>query len=44
MDTTFITIAHDGLGYSLFSNLEKYSTLESLYANLPKGTALEEID
>ncbi|MEN1935191.1 hypothetical protein AAIE21_06135 [Paenibacillus sp. 102] len=43
-DTTFITIAHDGLGYYLFSNLEKYSTLESLCANLPKGTALEEID
>ncbi|HEK9103715.1 hypothetical protein KFD70_02575 [Bacillus pfraonensis] len=43
-DTTFITIAHDGLGYYLFSNLEKYSTLESLCANLPKGTTLEDID
>ncbi|PEY32223.1 hypothetical protein CN354_21520 [Bacillus cereus] len=43
-DTSFITIAHDGAGYYLFSNLERYSTLESLCANLPKGTALEEID
>ncbi|PFA25241.1 hypothetical protein CN373_01795 [Bacillus cereus] len=43
-DTIFITIAHDGLGYYLFSNLEKHSTLEHLCANLPKGTTLEEID
>lgn len=43
-DTTFITISHDGLGYYLFSNLEKYSKIESLCAHLPKGTVLEEID
>ncbi|MCI0764053.1 hypothetical protein [Bacillus sp. TL12] len=43
-DTTFIMIAHDGLGYYLFSNLEKYETLESLCTNLPKGTVLKKTD
>lgn len=39
-DSTFITIFYDGEGFYLFSNEDKYSTVEHLSANLPKGTVI----
>lgn len=43
-ETTFITIFHDGAGFYLFSNEEKYSSLESLCSNLPKDTIITQIN
>lgn len=43
-ETTFITIFHDGNGFYLFSNQEKYLTLEGLCANLPKRTVITQIN
>jgi hypothetical protein len=44
VETTFITIFHDGAGFYLFSNEEKYSAVESLCAHLPKGTVITQIN
>ncbi|MED4227828.1 hypothetical protein [Neobacillus cucumis] len=43
-NTTFITIFHDGNGFYLFTNQEKYSTVKSLCSNLPKGTVITQIN
>lgn len=43
-ETTFITIFHDGAGFYLFSNKEKYSPLDNLISNLPKGTVITQIN
>lgn len=43
-DTTFITIFHDGNGFYLFSNEEKYSTVDNLCSNLPSGTVITQIN
>jgi hypothetical protein len=43
-NTTFITIFHDGAGFYLFSNLDKYSTLNSLESSLPIGTIITQIN
>jgi hypothetical protein len=43
-DTTFITIYHDGAGFYLFSNEEKYSSIEKLSASLPQGTIITQIN
>ncbi len=42
--TTFITIAHDGAGFLLFSNEEKYFPLVKFLSNLPKGTVVTQIN
>lgn len=42
--TTFITIFHDGNGFYLFSNDQKYSPLKNLIAHLPKGTIITQIN
>ncbi|TLS35305.1 hypothetical protein [Pseudalkalibacillus caeni] len=42
--TTFITILHDGAGFHLFSNEEKYSNLDNLISNLPKGTVITQLN
>lgn len=44
LDTTFITIVHDGAGFYLFSNGEKYFPLEKFLSTLPKGTILTQIN
>lgn len=44
LETTFITIAHDGAGFYLFSNEEKYFPLEKFLSNLPKGTIITQIN
>jgi hypothetical protein len=43
-ETTFITIFHDGAGFYLFSNEEKYFTLDKFISNLPKGTVITQIN
>lgn len=43
-ETTFITIFHDGAGFYLFSNEERYSRLDNLISNLPKGTVITQIN
>ncbi|UAL45551.1 hypothetical protein K7887_11350 [Sutcliffiella horikoshii] len=43
-ETTFITIFHDGAGFYLYSNKEKYSTVKNLCSNLPKGTVITQIN
>ena len=43
-DTTFITIFHDAAGFYLFSNEDKYNTLDQLAANLPEGTVITQIN
>ena len=42
--TTFITIFHDGAGFYLFSNEEKYNLLGKFVSNLPKGTVVTQIN
>lgn len=42
--TTFITIFHDGAGFYLFSNEEKFSTLKNLCSHLPEGTVIKQIN
>ena len=39
-NSTIITTDHDGLGFRLLSNEEKYETLESFLKNLPKDTTI----
>ncbi|MGM0890500.1 MAG: hypothetical protein ACQEW5_27060 [Bacillota bacterium] len=43
-ETTFITIFHDGAGFYLFSNDEKYFTLDKFISNLPRGTVITQIN
>ncbi len=43
-ETTFMTIFHDGNGFYLFSNQEKFSTVKSLCSNLPNGTVITQIN
>ncbi|RDU38089.1 hypothetical protein DRW41_00495 [Neobacillus piezotolerans] len=43
-DTTFITISHDGAGFYLFSNEEKYNPIDKFVSNLPKGTVITQIN
>lgn len=43
-ETTFITIFHDGAGFYLFSNEEKYNPLDKFISNLPKGTVITQIN
>ncbi|MBT2632801.1 hypothetical protein J7E76_27660 [Bacillus sp. ISL-101] len=43
-ETTFITIFHDGAGCYLFSNDEKYFTLDKFISNLPRGTVITQIN
>lgn len=43
-ESTIITTFHDGYGFYLFSNQKKFSTLEELLANLPKGTLITQIN
>jgi len=42
LETTFITIFHDGAGFYLFSNEERYSTVERLCSNFPKETEISQ--
>lgn len=42
--TTFITIAHDGQGFYLYSNDKKYSTVEKLCENLPERSVITQIN
>jgi hypothetical protein len=42
--TTFITVAHDGQGFYLFSNDEMFSTLDGLCSRLPEGTVITQIN
>jgi hypothetical protein len=42
--TTFITVSHDGQGFYLFSNDEKFLTLEELCSRLPEGTVITQIN
>lgn len=44
LETTFITIVHDGAGFYLFSNAEKYFPLENFVSTLPKGTVITQIN
>jgi hypothetical protein len=41
--TTFFTIFHDGAGFYIFSNEEKYSTLSKFMSRLPKETLITQI-
>jgi hypothetical protein len=43
-DTTMITIFHDGAGFFLLSNEEKFSTVERLCSHLPAGTVITQIN
>ncbi|MCY9140569.1 hypothetical protein [Peribacillus frigoritolerans] len=43
-ETTFITIFQDGAGFYLFSNDEKYFTLDKFISNLPRGTVITQIN
>lgn len=43
-NTTFITIFHDGDGFYLFSNQEKYSTVKNLCSKLPEDTVVTQIN
>ncbi|WP_121614255.1 hypothetical protein [Mesobacillus foraminis] len=43
-ETTFITIFHDGAGFYLLSNEEKYFPLDKFIASLPKGTVITQIN
>lgn len=42
--TTYITIEHDGRGFYLFSNEEKYKSIESLCENFPEGCVITQIN
>lgn len=41
---TFITIEHDGQGFHLFSNEEKYKTIEDVQQHLPKNTVVCQVN
>ncbi|WP_404357493.1 hypothetical protein LG291_03565 [Cytobacillus firmus] len=43
-ETSFITVFHDGAGFYLFSNEEKYFPHDQFIANLPKGTVITQIN
>lgn len=43
-ETTIITICHDGAGFYLFSNDEKYFPLDKFISNLPRGTVITQIN
>ncbi|MCA1065737.1 hypothetical protein QTG56_00145 [Rossellomorea sp. AcN35-11] len=43
-ETTFITIFHDGAGFFIFSNEDKFVPLEKFISNLPKGTVITQIN
>ena len=43
-ETTFITIFHDGAGFYLLSNGEKYFTLNKFISSLPRGTVITQIN
>lgn len=43
-NTSFILIEHDGAGFYLLSNEEKYFPLTKFISNLPKGTVVTQIN
>lgn len=43
-DTTFVTVTHDGNGFYLFSNEEKFSTVKALCMHLPDKTIITQIN
>ncbi|MED4284903.1 hypothetical protein P4679_23590 [Priestia megaterium] len=43
-NSTFVTIFHDGYGFYLFSNEEKYSSIQNLCVNLPSKTDIRQIN
>ena len=43
-NSTFVTIFHDGYGFYLFSNEEKYSSIQNLCVNLPPKTDIKQIN
>lgn len=42
--TTFFTIEHDGQGFHLFSNEERYRTVDELQKQLPAGTVVCQVN
>ncbi|WP_456364372.1 hypothetical protein [Priestia aryabhattai] len=44
INSTFITIFHDGYGFYLFSNEERYNTVEKLCVTLPPNTKITQIN
>ena len=44
VDSTFMTIFHDGCGFYLFSNEEKYDSVEKLCVTLPANTKITQIN
>lgn len=43
-ETTFITIFHDGAGFYLLTNEDKYLPLDKFITSLPKGTVITQIN
>ena len=43
-DTTFITIFHDGAGFFLFSNENKYSSIQKVCSTFPEGSRVVQIN
>ena len=43
-NSTFVTIFHDGYGFYLFSNEEKYSSIQNLCTSLPSKTDIRQIN
>ncbi|WP_102346388.1 hypothetical protein [Bacillus sp. Marseille-P3661] len=44
VENTFITLFHDGDGFYLYSNEERYSTIGNLCSQLPRGTIIAQIN
>ena len=43
-DTTFITIFHDGAGFFLFSNEDRYSSIQRVCSTFPEGSRVVQIN
>lgn len=43
-DTTFITIFHDGAGFFLFSNEDRYSSIQKVCSTFPEGSRVVQIN
>jgi hypothetical protein len=43
-NTTFITIFHDGAGFFLFSNEDRYSSIQRVCSTFPEGSRVVQIN
>ena len=43
-DSTFITIFHDGAGFFLFSNEDRYSSIQKVCSTFPEDSRLVQIN